>query len=65
MVLQVRGSLVASSLQTLRELDLFPRYLALLDKDKHEPILFALASSWLPLELAMAHYGACEAMALP
>jgi hypothetical protein len=64
-VLQVRGSLIASSLQTLRELGFFDGYIKLLPKDKHEPILFALASSWLPVELAMAHYGACEGMQLP
>lgn len=64
-VVQVRGSLIASSLQTLRELKLFDTYLERLPKDRHEPILFALASSWLPLDVAMAHYGACEAMELP
>lgn len=65
MVIEVRGSLVVSSLQTLRDLALFDRYLAHLESDKREPILFALASSWLPVELAMAHYGACDAMGLP
>lgn len=64
-VLQVRGALIASSLQTLRELSLFERYLQGLPSDQRDPILFALASSWLPVELALAHYGACEAMELP
>jgi hypothetical protein len=64
-VVQVRGSLIASSLHTLRELSLFERYLKGLPREHQEPILFALASSWLPVELALAHYGACEAMELP
>jgi hypothetical protein len=63
-LLQVRGSLIVSSLQTLRELDLADRYLSHLPIEQHERVLFALAASWLPLELAMAHYGACEAMQL-
>lgn len=65
LVLQVRGSLIASSLQTLRELNLFDRYVKGLANEHRDPILFALASSWLPVDLAMAHYGACEAMQLP
>jgi hypothetical protein len=63
-VVQVRGSLIVSSLQTLRELSHFERYLGHLHKAQHEPVLLALASSWLPLDLAMHHYGACEAMHL-
>lgn len=63
-LVQVRGSLLVSSLQTLRELDLFERYLAVLPSAMHEPVLYALASSWQPVEVAMAHYGACDAMHL-
>ena len=63
-VTQVRGSLVVSSLQTLRELDLYPRYIAQLPAVWHEPVLFGLASSWLPIDVVLAHYGACDAMAL-
>lgn len=63
-VSKVRGSLIVSSLQTLREKALVERYLRNLAKEHHEPLLFALAASWLPIELAMAHYQACEAMEL-
>jgi hypothetical protein len=63
-VLEVRGSLVVSSLQTLRALEYFPRYLERLPASSHEPVLFALAASWLPLEVAMTHYAACDAMGL-
>lgn len=60
----VRGALLASSLQSLREMGLFERYLSHLPKAYHEPVLFALASSWQPLEIAEAHYKACDDMEL-
>ena len=63
-VLQVRGTLIVSSLQTLRELSLFDRYLSHLPAEQHERVLFASPASWVPLQVAMAHYGACEAMQL-
>jgi hypothetical protein len=63
-VTQVRGALVVSSLQTLRELNYLDRYLSHLPKHQAEQVLYVLASSWLPVDLALAHYGACEAMDL-
>lgn len=63
-VTQVRGSLIASSLATLRELSLFDSYLTQLPAQHHDAILYALASSWLPIELAEVHYGACDALRL-
>jgi hypothetical protein len=63
-VLHVRGSLVVSSLQTLRELNLYTRYIAHLPAAMHDAVLYALASSWLPCDVALAHYGACNAMEL-
>lgn len=63
-VLRVRGSLLVSSLQSLRELGLFERYASHLPAALHDDIVYALASSWLPCALAMQHYAACEAMEL-
>src|ERR1044071_2433884 len=63
-VTQVRGALIVSSLQTLRELDFMDRYLGHLARVHHDEVLLALASSWLPASLALAHYGACDAMGL-
>jgi hypothetical protein len=63
-VTQVRGALIVSSLQTLRELNFMDAYLRHLPKVHHDDVLLALASSWLPARLALAHYGACEAMGL-
>jgi hypothetical protein len=63
-VVDVRGSLIVSSLQTLRALDYFPRYVEHLPDSERDNVLFALAASWLPLKVAMAHYAACDAMGL-
>jgi hypothetical protein len=43
---------------------MFERYKRELPAEHHDAIMFALATSWLPIELVMAHYGACEAMGL-
>jgi hypothetical protein len=63
-VVHVRGALLVSSLQALREFGYFESYSANLPAEQREAILFCVANSWLPLELAMTHYGACDAMGL-
>jgi hypothetical protein len=63
-VTEVRGSLLASSLQTLRDRGLFERYRVQLAETYREQVLYCVAASWLPLDVAMAHYAACEAMQL-
>lgn len=59
-VTSVRSTLVQSSVQTLRTNGLFDRYVALLPKEYHEPILLTLAPTWLPAEVAVAHYRCCD-----
>lgn len=61
---QVRGSLIVSSLATLRENQMYERYLACLPVDQHERVLYVVAASWVPVEIALTHYGACDAMQL-
>jgi len=61
---QVRGALVASSLQTLKDSGHYEAYLTLLPKQHHDALLFPLASSWLPIELAGIHCAACDALRL-
>jgi hypothetical protein len=63
-VIEVRGSLIVSSLQTLRERDMFERYEQGLPAEHRDTILYALAASWMPLDVVMIHYGACEAIGL-
>lgn len=63
-VTHVRGSLVVSSLQTLRELGHYERYLERLAAAHREVVLATLALSWVRVDTAMAHYGACDALGL-
>jgi hypothetical protein len=60
----VRGALIASSLQTLKDSGHYDAYLTRLPKQHHEALLFCLASSWLPLQLAAVHYEACDSLGL-
>lgn len=64
MVTQVRGSLIASSLATLRANDFFDRYITHLPAQHHDQVLYVIAATWVPIDVAMAHYGACDAMQL-
>ena len=63
-VVHVRGALIASSLQALRQFGYYERYLAVLPESEREAVLFCVANSWLPLDTAMTHYRACDAMGL-
>lgn len=63
-VVQIRGSLISSSLQTLRELGLFERYLERLPPEQHEQVLYVIAATWVPVELGLHHYAACDALGL-
>jgi hypothetical protein len=56
--------MVVASLQTLRDFDYLDGYLAHLPAAMHDTLLFCLASTWLPVDQVMVHYGACEAMGL-
>lgn len=63
-VTHVRGALIVSSLETLRELELLPRYRLVLAPELADTVLLSIASSWIPCDAAMAHYAACDAMSL-
>ena len=63
-VRSVRSTLIQASLASLRERDLLSRYTELLPPQFHEPILRTLAATWLPLDVGMAHYQACESLGL-
>ena len=58
----VRSTLIQSSLNTLRARGHFDRYLGTLDPNFRESILGSLAPEWLPIDVAMAHYAACDAL---
>src|SRR5947207_2767116 len=63
-VTQVRSTLLASSVRVLRAQGHMDRYLALLPADLHDPVLSAVAGSWMPVSVAMAHYGAADMLGL-
>jgi len=63
-VTQIRSTLLAGSVQTLRAKGYFERYRAALPTDVHPQILDAVAGSWMPIEIGMAHYAACDAIGL-
>jgi hypothetical protein len=60
----VRSTLVASSMASLRQHSLFERYRQLLSPAHREVVLSTVAGVWLPMDLARAHYEACEALGL-
>jgi hypothetical protein len=57
---QLRSTLITTSLQSLRTRGVFDRYLALVPRTYRDEILGTIAGQWLPMELGLAHYGACD-----
>jgi hypothetical protein len=60
----VRGILLVKSLENLRAAGLFERYARALPSATLDELVYVLAASWVPVELAMAHYSACDRMEL-
>jgi hypothetical protein len=63
-VSEVKNVLLQASLQQLHVTGLHQRYLAHVDPGVPEQISTILAMSWAPVELAVAHYRACDALTL-
>jgi hypothetical protein len=64
LVTRVRSTMLLSSVRSLRARGLFEQYLERLPRPMHEPILGAVAGTWVDLEIAAAHYRACDALSL-
>jgi hypothetical protein len=60
----VRSTLLLSSLQSLRSRGLFERYASGVDPIHRPAILDAVAGVWLPMDVGVAHYRACDALGL-
>jgi hypothetical protein len=63
-VTHIRGLILTKSIENLTQAGLSERYLRELPSDLHETMRFVIASSWVPIELARAHYEACDRMKL-
>ncbi len=60
----VRNVLIQSSLLVLKESGHYARYTKFVDAAALEPLLASFTPGWIPMSLAIAHYEACEALAL-
>ncbi|HEY6878045.1 MAG TPA: hypothetical protein VI299_08490 [Polyangiales bacterium] len=63
-VTHVRGSLIVGSLENMREIGASARYESLLPANMRDAILYALATSWVPIDVACAHYRTCDQLDL-
>jgi hypothetical protein len=61
---EVRSTLLASSMQSLRERGLFERYAQLLEPEHRSIILDCAIGQWFPIEVGFAHYRACDRLGL-
>jgi hypothetical protein len=57
---EFRSTWLVSSLRSMRERGALDRYLSYLPLKFHEPVLSAVAGVWLPMDVALAHYEACD-----
>jgi len=60
-----RSTLITTSMQTIRNRGRFEDYEKGLSPEVKETLLSVVAGVWLPIELATAHYTACEGLELP
>ena len=65
MVTHCRGTLLLASRRALQRYGWFERYKAHLAPEHEIAIASSTAGTWLPVDLCLAHYGACEALDIP
>ena len=63
-VTHMRGTLLVNSLDNLRTLGLYDRYLEALPPSHQEVIPYTIAASWIPIDIALIHYETCDAIGL-
>src|SRR4051794_26985523 len=61
---QVRSTWLTSSLRALRERKCLDRYYELLPGEHHDTMRSLVAGSWIPMQLAIIHYEACDKLKL-
>jgi len=60
----VRGTVLVTSLRALRTRGLFDQYLLKLDARQRERVMSIAAATWVPFDVALDHYAACNALDL-
>src|SRR5258708_15872236 len=60
-----RSTWITASQGTLRTRGLRDRYEALVAPEHRDVLLNIIAGEWLPMEIARAHYTACDRLGLP
>lgn len=60
----VRGTLLVSSLASARALGLEAQYFAALPPQRQDAIRSILATDWVPMDVAVDHYGAMDSLGL-
>jgi hypothetical protein len=63
-VTHLRGTLLMSSRRALQRFGHFEPYRALLPPHVEMAVASSVAGAWLPIELGVAHYRACDALQL-
>jgi hypothetical protein len=61
---EARSTLITTSIQALRARGLFADYEKALPPSLKQSILTVVAGVWLPIDVAMAHYAACDELNL-
>jgi len=59
-VTHMRSTLISASLLAIKERGYFEAYAKLLPRELHDPVLNAVAGTWLDLPLVVAHYRAAN-----
>lgn len=63
-VKHVRSTLIMASIESVRKRGQFAEYERALAPAHKDALLHAIAATWLPIEAALAHYAACDALGL-
>ncbi len=62
---QARSTLITTSIQAMRSRGRFAAYEEGIPPPLRETVLTVVAGAWIPIEVALAHYTACDGLALP
>jgi hypothetical protein len=60
----IRSTVIVGSFAVLRERGLFDAYAAALPPGERELLVNVVVGAWIPLNLVMVHYAACDSLAL-